>query len=129
MINESGNEYELTADVFTDVAIFSETHDAVVSDPEASPDAPVEQMDAFVFSDAPVPVEEEPVDTLTAFEQQTLDAVLAGDLGCFAPAFINDDGSWNYDLWSSANTLGNDLVANGIAVEDYSATATSWFLA
>ncbi len=130
MIDESDNEYVLTAEVFTDISPF---FTEVPLAPEEPPTEQEVEPDTFEFpvaSEPPaIPDEVIPAETLTPFEQRVIDAVLAGDMGHFAPAFITADGAWDYDLWSAASRLANDLVNNGVAAADYAATATDWFLA
>ena len=127
MINESGNEYELTADVFTDVAMFSELPDSVATEEPTETTILVEPpTDEFVFSDAPAPVEGA---ALTEYEQQLLGIVVAADYSPFGDAFMNTDGSWNQTLYEAAMAIWTELGEMGVDPSDYAAVATDWLVA
>lgn len=129
---QTDGEFQLTADVFTDVEIFSEIPSEV--EPEVVESGIEEQSvetDLFVFEPAEDVIVEglQAEGELTPFEQQTIDAMLTGNFQPFDALYANADGSINMDLWWGSCWLYNDLVANGIAPEDYAATATAWLLA
>ena len=102
-----------------------------VEAPDIVPIEAPELEESIVFSDADafiIPDQQE--GEVTEFESQVIAAVLAGDMGYFASPFINSEtGMQDFNLWWSAYTLHNDLIANGIAPADYEATAAAWFTA
>lgn len=123
------SDFQLTAEVFTDVEIFPM--------PETAQDAPevlpVEEPplrpsdDAFSF-EPPTLVPEEPVPTITAFEQRVIDLVTAQDFNPFNGSYYNADGfGIDQDLFWAVSMLHNDLDAAGVLPADYGVVAHEWF--
>lgn len=128
---QTEGEFQLTAEVITDVATFSEiTPEAAPEVAEVSIEEQPVELDLFEFAPAEILPEElgiPPSSELTPLEQQTIDAMLTGDFDPFSDYYRMEDGHINMEVWWGASTLYNNLVYNGIAPENFEAVATEWF--
>lgn len=139
LINEEQTEpptdsdFQLTVEVITDVATFSEVTSETtpeVAEP-GTEEARLAELDLFAFAPAEILPEElgiPPSSELTQLEQQTIDAMLTGDFDPFSSIYATPDGI-NMEVWWGASQLYNNLVYNGIAPENFEAVATEWFSA
>lgn len=125
--SEEQADFQLTAEVITDVATFSEVTpetEAEVAEDDIE-EQPVE-LYLFVFGPEEIIFEDlPPVNELTQFEQQMIDAMLTGNFDPFDSLYAAPDGI-NMELWWGASQLYNNLVYNGIAPENFEAVATEW---
>ena len=125
------SDYQLTVEVSDLVFTESEfLQEATATDAEDL--VALTEEDAFVFTPMePIEftIEEELVPQLTEFEQNVIDAILSQDFDPFSAIYANPDGSINMEMWWTASSIGNNLVYNGIALEDYAATAADWLSA
>lgn len=125
------SDFQLTAEVLTDVAIIAELPVGDSALPEVTLGETAPEPDLFVFEAAGETVL--PLGELTPFEQQVLTVVLTGNYDPFDPFYVGQDGAIDTalcgDVWWGASVLINDLTNADVAPEDFAAVATEWFLA
>lgn len=122
---ENDNAFQLTAEVFTDIPMYSEV--VPVTAVEAAEPAEEEQApDEYVFV-LPEPLL--PAGELTPFEQQVLSIVVTADYDPFQAAFINEDGSRNELLFAEVTKTWLALGEAGVDPADYAVVAEQWLLA
>lgn len=123
---ETDNEFQLTAEVFTDIPMYSEV--VPVTAVEAAEPAEEEQATdeyVFVLTEPLLPMGE-----LTPFEQQTIDVMISGAFDPFDPFYVGEDGTIDTELFGNvqwaAVVLRYDLIDAGIAPENFATVAEQW---
>src|SRR3990167_8349617 len=113
-------EFILSAEVTEIVPVFQNLRMTIFENAANDPQAPENSpADEFIYADGDANAPEQQTGELTELEQASINLVLLGDFDYFSPAYMTADGMRDVGLWEYSNALVNDLIANGIAPEDY----------